>query len=265
MKFKVGDKVHIESGSSIGNGVLVRIDSEQYPSWPFIVEVDGNKELPWYCMESELSIIKPFVIGDQVKIIRHLQGRWPESVGKTGIVTRNYGDIYYVNIPGYDMYATCAAEEIEKFEEGAFSPKNSEPLVSNKDKSLKVGDLVQIVGHGDYWEGLTGTIRKFWEDSEDVSVMFFDGPASFPVKYVKLLPALKAKPETLEEISAEVKRARIKFPKNEHLLAALMEEVGEVAKAYLEGEPIENIRNEACQVAAVAVRIIEEGDSDFNV
>jgi NTP pyrophosphatase (non-canonical NTP hydrolase) len=68
---------------------------------------------------------------------------------------------------------------------------------------------------------------------------------------------------TASDVAEEVMRARAKFPSNEHLLAALMEEVGELAKALLEGESVERIRAEAAQVACVAVRIIEEGDSDF--
>lgn len=41
-------------------------------------------------------------------------------------------------------------------------------------------------------------------------------------------------------------------------LAVLMEEVGEVAKAYQEGN-VDEVRTEAIQVAAVAFRIIVEG------
>lgn len=65
------------------------------------------------------------------------------------------------------------------------------------------------------------------------------------------------------EIRDEVERARAKFPGRGHLTAALMEEVGEVAKALLEGEPVESLRAECVQVACVAIRIAEEGDEDF--
>lgn len=68
---------------------------------------------------------------------------------------------------------------------------------------------------------------------------------------------------TLTAVGAEVMRARFKFPANAHLLAALMEEVGELAQAMLEGRPRDEIEKEAIQVACVAVRIVEEGDSDF--
>jgi hypothetical protein len=73
------------------------------------------------------------------------------------------------------------------------------------------------------------------------------------------------KPATLESLAAiskEVARAREKHPGNAHLLAALVEEVGELAKDLLEGNP--GWRAEAIQVATVAVRILEEGDGDFH-
>lgn len=74
-----------------------------------------------------------------------------------------------------------------------------------------------------------------------------------------------ARPEaaTLAEVGREVARARAKFPSNEHLLAALVEEVGELAQALLQGQPAPEVVAEAIQVAAVAVRIVEEGDADF--
>lgn len=46
------------------------------------------------------------------------------------------------------------------------------------------------------------------------------------------------------------------------MLAALMEEVGELAQALLEGDA-DNFRTEALQVACVAIRLITEGDADF--
>ncbi len=74
---------------------------------------------------------------------------------------------------------------------------------------------------------------------------------------------LLALPDTLDAISDEVMRARLKFPGNRFLLAALVEEVGELAKAMLQNEGKERIEREAIQVAAVAVRILEEGDATF--
>lgn len=70
------------------------------------------------------------------------------------------------------------------------------------------------------------------------------------------------KQESLEAVKNEIARAREKFPNNKHLLAALTEEVGELNKAYLEGD-FEHAKTEAIQVACVALRILEEGDSDF--
>lgn len=70
---------------------------------------------------------------------------------------------------------------------------------------------------------------------------------------------------TIHAVIAEVLNARTKFPGNKHLLAALTEEVGELAQAMLQDRPHDEIEREAIQVAAVAVRIIEEGDSAFRV
>lgn len=77
----------------------------------------------------------------------------------------------------------------------------------------------------------------------------------------KQLQPLKS---TLKEISDETKRARKKFPGNRFILAALTEEVGELAKAILQNKNKEDVRNEAVQVAAMAIRIFEEGDSAFD-
>lgn len=69
--------------------------------------------------------------------------------------------------------------------------------------------------------------------------------------------------EFLARVGAEVVFARRKFPNNAHMLAALTEEVGELARALLEGEGKARIRAEAIQVACVALRIATEGDADF--
>lgn len=61
----------------------------------------------------------------------------------------------------------------------------------------------------------------------------------------------------LVEIVSELRRARSKFPGNDRLFKALVEEVGEVAKAMLEGG---DVRGEACQVATVAIRLMTEGE-----
>lgn len=82
---------------------------------------------------------------------------------------------------------------------------------------------------------------------------------------------------TIQAIKAEVTRARLKFPGNNVMLAALSEEHGELANALLElrfatiaKQPKydldrlrDNVQKEAIQVAAVAIRILEDGDSSF--
>lgn len=65
------------------------------------------------------------------------------------------------------------------------------------------------------------------------------------------------------EISAELRRARAKFPGPDATLAALMEEVGEVAKATVD-ESRERVRKEAVQVAVMAIRLILDGDATLD-
>lgn len=67
--------------------------------------------------------------------------------------------------------------------------------------------------------------------------------------------------ELIEDVAAEVRRARAKFPAHEDLTVALFEEAGEVAKSQLQCAPHEVIRKELVQVIAVCVRIITEGDA----
>ena len=69
---------------------------------------------------------------------------------------------------------------------------------------------------------------------------------------------------TIADIKDEVRRARSKHTGNRHMLAALMEEVGELAQALLQGKDPGDVRKEAVQVACVAIRLIEEGDADFS-
>lgn len=65
------------------------------------------------------------------------------------------------------------------------------------------------------------------------------------------------------DTTKEAARARGLFPNNAHLMSALMEEVGELAKALLDDEGERRVYAEAVQVAAVALRIATEGDKDF--
>jgi hypothetical protein len=66
--------------------------------------------------------------------------------------------------------------------------------------------------------------------------------------------------KTIADLMAEITRARTKFPGNRFLLAALVEEVGELAEAMATGTK-EEVYKEALQCACVAIRIAEEGDA----
>ena len=63
----------------------------------------------------------------------------------------------------------------------------------------------------------------------------------------------------LGEIKSELARARAKFPGDNVTMLALMEEVGELAKATFE-EPRSAVRKEAVQVAVMAIRVVLDGD-----
>lgn len=69
-------------------------------------------------------------------------------------------------------------------------------------------------------------------------------------------------------IRDELKAARAAFPGNTHMLCALVEEVGEVAKAMMEhdrkeGTSVQEVLREAVQVASMAIRVAVEGDENF--
>ena len=59
-----------------------------------------------------------------------------------------------------------------------------------------------------------------------------------------------------------VSQARAKFPDSYGVMCALTEEVGEVAKAYMD-EPLSEVYKEAVQVAAMAARLALEGDASL--
>ncbi len=73
---------------------------------------------------------------------------------------------------------------------------------------------------------------------------------------------MKGDDELLNDICKEVSRARTLFPSNEFMFPALIEEVGELAKALMT-ESADRIRAEAIQVACMAFRIASEGDTDI--
>lgn len=66
------------------------------------------------------------------------------------------------------------------------------------------------------------------------------------------------------DVLAEMQRARSKFPDPDLLLSAFSEESGEVVKAVLDhyaGKgPLQDVRKELIQAAAMAGRLLEEGD-----
>ncbi len=69
--------------------------------------------------------------------------------------------------------------------------------------------------------------------------------------------------ELASEILEELKRARVKFPGRNVTFAALVEEVGELAKATFE-EDRKSVRKEAVQVAVMAMRMVLDGDHTFD-
>lgn len=69
--------------------------------------------------------------------------------------------------------------------------------------------------------------------------------------------------ELVNEIIAELARARTKFPGKNVTFAALVEEVGELATAMF-SENRERVREEAVQVAVMAMRVVLDGDHSFD-
>lgn len=70
--------------------------------------------------------------------------------------------------------------------------------------------------------------------------------------------------ELATEILAELRRARMKFPGDNVTTLALVEEVGELAKATFE-ESRAQVRKEAVQVATMAMRVVLDGDQTLDV
>ena len=69
-------------------------------------------------------------------------------------------------------------------------------------------------------------------------------------------------------IRDELVAARRAFPENTHKLAALVEEVGELAQAMIQhdrklGTSATEVLREAIQVACMAIRVAVEGDDNF--
>jgi len=68
----------------------------------------------------------------------------------------------------------------------------------------------------------------------------------------------------LRDVKEEINTAKKKFPYPNPNLAALTEEVGELAQAMLQRKTPSEIYAEAVQVAAMAMRCALEGDPQFH-
>ena len=74
--------------------------------------------------------------------------------------------------------------------------------------------------------------------------------------------------QIISMVRGELDAARKQFPGSTHMLAALMEEVGELAQAMMEhdrdgSQTTQEVLREAIQVAAMAIRVAAEGDENF--
>jgi NTP pyrophosphatase (non-canonical NTP hydrolase) len=68
----------------------------------------------------------------------------------------------------------------------------------------------------------------------------------------------------MNEVSAEVRRARVLHPSPDLLVTAFAEEAGEVIKAVLDYKagkgPFRDVKKEIIQTMAMCVRLLDEGD-----
>lgn len=72
----------------------------------------------------------------------------------------------------------------------------------------------------------------------------------------------------IKMITDELKSGRRASPGKTHMLAALLEEVGELAQAMIQhdrgqGTSVHEVLREAVQVASMAIRLAVEGDDNF--
>lgn len=77
--------------------------------------------------------------------------------------------------------------------------------------------------------------------------------------------ALQSDPveDFLDQVRAELARARSKFPGDRIMTLAMAEEFGELVKAVLD-EHSSDVRKEAVQTAAMAARVVLDGDASVN-
>lgn len=74
---------------------------------------------------------------------------------------------------------------------------------------------------------------------------------------------MSAEQKLIDEILAELQNARTKFPGSRVTGLAMVEEVGEVAKAII-SESRDAVRKECVQTAVMAMRIVLDGDSSVD-
>ena len=115
--------------------------------------------------------------------------------------------------------------------------------------------------------------RSFWENV----VKSVNAAASQTVDYVARDDVPDPVFEFLNEVADEIERATALHPGPNPNLAALTEEVGELAQALLTARAVVNdlarchpaywhdVRTEAVQVATMALRIVLEGDPTLEV
>lgn len=73
--------------------------------------------------------------------------------------------------------------------------------------------------------------------------------------------------EVYLSIQKELERARTKFPQSTHTFTALVEEVGELGKALItqNNKRKHYVKEEAIQVAVMAIRLILDGDESHQL
>lgn len=104
-----------------------------------------------------------------------------------------------------------------------------------------------------------------WFDGSE-EVVLKAGKEGSPIRTLYTAPVAQAQhsvPDDVEtflnEVRAELVRARSKFPGDRIMTIALAEAFGELCKAVLD-EPAANVRKEAVQTAVMAARVVLDGD-----
>ena len=100
---------------------------------------------------------------------------------------------------------------------------------------------------------------RYAHGAESAADLMIDQGADFLMMQLAAEPKPDPVEVFLDEIRAELKRARAKFPGDRIMGLALAEEFGELIKAMLD-EPAANVRKEAIQTAVMAARVVLDGD-----